>query len=483
MTKETWNIGDKVFIIDHKDGSKTNARVVQVNSPKEQVKLRYIGWKPKPDEWFNMSDSCLNRSKSGEKAANSNQKEFTVGQHVLGIWSDGIWYPGIIAEVRPTGSVFVHFYDGLKKSLRPSHVKPVSAADYQKRLAEVIKTAEEMERTAIEAKTLTFGRTRRRDQALKKTETDTPSTSNQISNESSDVDDTPLSSLVGKRTRRSPKENEVTPPVKSTRKLRTSSRSTPETSTSATRRSTPENKQIQSSNDKVTLPEKKMDRTPEVFIIVNCICGKNNQQEGMLHCSLCQTWQHARCQQSDIKELPYICHFCRHPTNAYSDLPQHLKSKVLQKGLVSHFSSTKTTEHKLPQLLIQAEAVVAMLRKSRQLLNSCDSQNSEMTDAINDIHSRAETLLNRIENATESKFSLIISIFTPIYRNSFFFSFSFIAEAARLEGDHSSLDEFQRERMNQVSITDILHDVEVLNGVIKRTERRIASVRNDKTTT
>lgn len=162
-SQSAWKIGD---LVEAKDASDNwyKSRLVDIDEEEKQIKVHFLGWNSRYDQWFDMNGDDVRLFKRENTQANntvsststntnknikSNEMDETsietmaIGSKVLAKWNDESFYPAtILKHSHKNGVVYyqVKFYDGVQRSVRFSNVKVMTDED-AKLFAEEIKAA------------------------------------------------------------------------------------------------------------------------------------------------------------------------------------------------------------------------------------------------------------------------------------------------------------------------------------------------------
>lgn len=127
--------GAKIEAVD--SGKWYRAKIVKVDEDKMDVLVHFDGWGARFDTWFPMTSALIRgRTQLDEKP---DILKFEEGEDVLAKWSDGNFYPATVLKLAKSGSCNVMFFDGLKKSLRPTHLKKMTEKEKEEAMKAVQK--------------------------------------------------------------------------------------------------------------------------------------------------------------------------------------------------------------------------------------------------------------------------------------------------------------------------------------------------------
>eukprot|EP00794_Sanderia_malayensis_P012118 gene12118-13369_t len=129
-------IGAKIEALDSKKWY--FAKVIKINEASEKVLIHFDGWNSRHDKWFHFESdslrslsSTLKSEESAKQGENLKKKvlpierqEHSPGDRVLARWSDCKFYPATISRAVNDSSYEVIFYDGFKKMISRSNVRP-----------------------------------------------------------------------------------------------------------------------------------------------------------------------------------------------------------------------------------------------------------------------------------------------------------------------------------------------------------------------
>ena len=93
----------------------------------KNIYIHFNGWNKSFDQWVPLDPKVLRYVVKNE----SLKFDFNVGESAMGRWSDSTFYPCHIVKHQNNGYL-VEFYDGFRRPLRPSQVKPITKGDEQK---------------------------------------------------------------------------------------------------------------------------------------------------------------------------------------------------------------------------------------------------------------------------------------------------------------------------------------------------------------
>jgi hypothetical protein len=109
--KSKWNVG---MLVEAKDASGKwyKSRIVEIDEEEKQVKVHYLGWNSRYDQWFNtegeelkpvlISNQNENSSSEGPKQVVEEQMDntnhFEPDTQVLAKWNDNSYYPALVIK-------------------------------------------------------------------------------------------------------------------------------------------------------------------------------------------------------------------------------------------------------------------------------------------------------------------------------------------------------------------------------------------------
>ena len=145
--KPKWKEG---IIVEAKDesGNWYKSRIIDIDEEDKQVKVHFLGWNSRYDQWFDMDGDdlriCASAPDSNEpqneiettSSETNNESslsdKFEIGAQVLAKWNDDSFYPAIVTRYITKNSILyyqVKFYDGVKKMVRFSNAKVLTEED------------------------------------------------------------------------------------------------------------------------------------------------------------------------------------------------------------------------------------------------------------------------------------------------------------------------------------------------------------------
>ncbi|XP_048590122.1 uncharacterized protein LOC5508662 isoform X7 [Nematostella vectensis] len=109
------------------------AKICRVDSHGKKALIHFEGWNHRFDEWIAFNSERLRPHRGGHlehKEEKTQQqdvcdyKEWRNGDRILAKWQDCKFYPAKILKINTDGSFEVLFYDGFKKTVQRSNIKP-----------------------------------------------------------------------------------------------------------------------------------------------------------------------------------------------------------------------------------------------------------------------------------------------------------------------------------------------------------------------
>ncbi|XP_048590117.1 uncharacterized protein LOC5508662 isoform X2 [Nematostella vectensis] len=102
------------------------AKICRVDSHGKKALIHFEGWNHRFDEWIAFNSERLRPHRGGhlEHKEEKTQQEWRNGDRILAKWQDCKFYPAKILKINTDGSFEVLFYDGFKKTVQRSNIKP-----------------------------------------------------------------------------------------------------------------------------------------------------------------------------------------------------------------------------------------------------------------------------------------------------------------------------------------------------------------------
>lgn len=148
--KHNWKIGS---ILEARDAHMNwyKARVIQLDEANSRVKIHYLGWNARYDQWLEVNSDAIRplADEEPEKVApkveemvrdevvkeNEPSERFEIGSRVLAKWIDNQFYAATVGRhVLKNETLYyeVRFEDGVKKQIRFNNAKKLSDEEYER---------------------------------------------------------------------------------------------------------------------------------------------------------------------------------------------------------------------------------------------------------------------------------------------------------------------------------------------------------------